>query len=159
MDITTREDIEAPIAFVFTDLSDFAGFEKTALRRGAEVARTEGMVTPGTGMQWRATFPFRGKPRRMVLTLEDYDAPGHMRFGIEANNLAGELIVDLVELSRRQTRMTVKVKLKPLSLTARVFVQSLQLAKARVTDRMHRRVALHAADIAERYRQSAAAPR
>lgn len=157
MDISTREDIEAPIAFVFADLSDFAGFEKTALRRGAEVARTDTLAAPGPGMQWRATFPFRGKPRRMVLTLEDYTPPSRMRFSIEANNLTGELMVDLVELSRRQTRMSVKVKLKPLSLTARVFVQSLRLAKMRVTDRMHSRVALHAADIAERYRQSTAA--
>lgn len=157
MDISTREDIEAPIAFVFADLSDFAGFEKTALRRGAEVARTDFLLAPGPGMQWRATFPFRGKPRRIVLTLADYTAPGHMRFEIEANNLTGELIVDLVELSRRQTRMTVKVRLKPLSLTTRVFVQSLRLAKTRVTDRMHGRIALHAADIAERYRQSVAA--
>jgi hypothetical protein len=156
MDISTREDIEAPIAFVFADLSDFAGFEKTALRRGAEVARTDSLAAPGPGMQWRATLPFRGKPRRMVMTLEDYAPPGHMRFEVEANNLTGELIVELVELSRRQTRLTVKVKLKPLSLTARVFVQSLRLAKTRVTDRMHSRIAQHAAGIAERYRTSAA---
>jgi len=42
MEFTAREDVEAPIAYVFAQVTDFAAFERQALRRGAEVRRRDG---------------------------------------------------------------------------------------------------------------------
>ena len=41
MKLNVRQDIDLPIARVFARLSDFDGWQKAALRRGAEVARTD----------------------------------------------------------------------------------------------------------------------
>jgi len=47
----TKEDINAPIEQVFPHISDFADFERSALRRGAEVARLDNLRTAGPGMK------------------------------------------------------------------------------------------------------------
>ena len=53
MRITARQDVEAPIAEVFAQATDHVGFERQALRRGADVRRTdrlgEGAPDPITG--------------------------------------------------------------------------------------------------------------
>lgn len=153
MDFTARSDVEAPIGFVFCRLSDFGGFEKAALRRGAEVVRTDRLEQPGAGARWRASFRYAGKPRRMILSLEDYDAPGHMRFDLESTNLAGELIFDLHELSRGQTRVQVKLRLKPLTITARVHLQTARLAKGRSVKKMQERLEVFARETEAGYRR------
>ena len=41
MKFSTREDIEAPVDHVFAEVSDFAGFERRALRHGADITRLD----------------------------------------------------------------------------------------------------------------------
>jgi hypothetical protein len=52
MKLTTREDIEAPMDFVYRALSDTDHWERAALRRGASVARQDLRPTPGPGLPW-----------------------------------------------------------------------------------------------------------
>ena len=56
MKLTTRQDIEAPLDFVYARLTDFDHFERMAMRRGAEIERTDRLKTPGIGMAWRLKF-------------------------------------------------------------------------------------------------------
>ena len=60
MKFSTREDISAPIDQVFQALCDFEAFERLAMRRGAELRRTDTMTRPGVGMQWHVTYSMRG---------------------------------------------------------------------------------------------------
>ncbi len=57
-------------------LSDFDAWERGAMRRGAEVERTDALARPGPGMAWAATFPYRGKRREIEVRLDDVVAPG-----------------------------------------------------------------------------------
>lgn len=155
MDLSTRADIEAPIGLVFDELTNFTAFEKAALRRGVEVARLDSRDVAGRGMQWRAVFPFRGRKRAMALKLEDFDRPARLRFDLDAASVTGELLVDLLELSRSTTRLTLKVRLRPLTLSARILVQSMRLAKGRITGRMHDRLHLWALEVSDRHRRGA----
>ncbi|WP_102225951.1 SRPBCC family protein [Acidimangrovimonas sediminis] len=156
MQFSTREDIEAPIGFVFDQLSDFDGFERAALRRGIEVVRTDRLSEPGPGMAWRTLFTMRGKRRRMEVTLQGYEVPGRLMFDGESKNLSGELSLDLVDLSPRRTRVVVKLDVQPLSLPARIMLQSLRLAKAKTQDKFRTRIRDQAREIEHRYRRGAA---
>ena len=61
MKFSAREDIAAPIEQVFASLCDFEGFERQAMRRGAEVQRVDPLTQPGVGMKWQVSFNMRGR--------------------------------------------------------------------------------------------------
>jgi len=150
MKFTTREDIEAPIETVFQHLSDFDSYERAALRRGADVVRTDAMTVPGPGMAWKAGFDYRGRERHADLKLTSYDVPNAMAFLVHSAGLDVDIGVELVAMSRARTRMNVAVDARPNTIPARLMLQSLKLARANVMKRFRRRVGDFAADIEAR---------
>lgn len=143
MELTAREDIEAPQERVFAAMADFDLIERQAMRRGAEVTRvSEG---PGKGMAWKVSFRFRGRPREADITLTEYDAPDRMVFHSRSGGLETEFAMDVVALSPNRTRINVTSVLVPKTLSARLLVQSLKLAKGGLDKRFRKRMA----DLAE----------
>lgn len=155
MQFTTREDIEAPIEHVFAQVSDFSGFERSVLRRGAEVERVEDRPVPSVGMAWDVRFPMRGKTRDMHVEMTEYDAPNHMVFKSTSQGIEGELRLDLVALSRGRTRLSLSVELAPKTLSARLLVQSLKLARTNLNKRFHLKVAGYAKELEDRFARTA----
>ncbi|MBE0412193.1 SRPBCC family protein [Yoonia sp.] len=154
MKFSTREDIEAPIAHVFEKASDFAAFERRALRHGARVYRQgDGPVT--LGAKWEIEFRLRGRNRKMQATLAAIDAPEMYRFDAVSEHLIAQSSVTLVALSPNRTRILVAFDLQPRSLTARVMLQPLKLAKAKLTQQFKGRVLEFAKDIEHDYRNPA----
>lgn len=135
MKFSTKEDIAAPIDEVFAAVSDFDAMERAILRRGAEVTRTDSLAAPAPGMSWEARFTFRGKTRELLTELTAYAPPEGLAAKSSVSGLDGITEVELVQLSPRQTRMHVALELKPATLSARVFLQTLRLAKAKITQR------------------------
>lgn len=155
MQFTGKEDIEAPIERVFEEITDFQGFERSALRRGADVRRTDKLKTPGVGMSWHATFKLRGKQRKVDVTVAEYDPPNGIKLGLMSPSIEGEMVAELVALSRGRTRMTVTLVLQPRTLAARLMMQSLRLARNNLTKRFKVRLAQYAAEVEDRYTRSA----
>ncbi|MEB8387989.1 SRPBCC family protein [Rhodobacteraceae bacterium KMM 6894] len=151
MKFSTREDIEAPIEYVFSQVSDFPGLERSALRRGAEVQRVDDIDGTGPGMIWDTAFELRGKRRKAQIELVEIDPPHTMRFVSRATSIHGEMSVDLVAMSRGRTRLTLEGELTPQTLAARLIMQSLKLAKSSVTKRFEVRVASFASELEDRY--------
>jgi uncharacterized protein YndB with AHSA1/START domain len=132
MKFSSREDIEAPIGDVFEMLSDFNLYERSAMRRGADVRRTDGLASAGVGMSWAANFTMRGKRRKIDVQLTSYERPNTMVFDSTAKGVKAQLTIDLVALSLNRTRMAVG------------------LGKARLTSRFKLRVAQFAKDLESR---------
>jgi len=151
MKFSTREDIEAPIEFVFGEVSDFAALERSALRRGADVQRLDTLAKNGPGMKWDTAFDLRGKRRELQLELVQYDPPNAMKFASTSSMIYSDLVLDLVALSRGRTRMSLDMELKPQNLSARLLVQSLKLAKTNVMKRFEMRMASYARDLEDKY--------
>ena len=154
MKFSKRQDIEAPIDYVFDQASDFAGFEKQAMRRGIEIARADGLTVTSAGMRWDAVFAFRGKPRKMKAELATYDAPNAFLIHSHSAGVDAALSVDFMALSRSKTRITVGLELRPTNLSARLLIQSLKFAKANLYSRFEARVEKFGKTIEDSYNRS-----
>lgn len=152
MKMATREDISGPIEAVFEQLSDFDGFERAAMRRGAEIVRTDDLAAPGPGMAWRAGFDYRGKERKANIELADYEVPERIRAQMHSSGVDVEMVIELVAMSRSRTRMNLSVDARPRTLPARLMVQSMKLARQTVLKRFRKRVSDFATDMEERIR-------
>lgn len=153
MQFNAKEDVEAPIDFVFEQLSDFQSFERSALRRGAEVQRIDTKRNIGPGMAWDAAFKLRGRRREIQIELTEYDPPNGMVVSSRSPAMGGHFKVDLVALSRGRTRMSFEIDLKPKTLSSRLLVQSLKLARSNLSRRFRNRVAGFAEELEDRHKK------
>lgn len=136
MKLSGREDIDAPIANVWAAVSDFDAYELLALRRGVEVTRIG--VLPG--LSWQTAFQLRGKRRQVKLRLQKMERPTHLGFDFTSAPVEGNGQVELIELGPNRTRLMVSTEVKPRTLAARLFLQSLKLARGRVNRRFNQRL-------------------
>lgn len=155
MKFVAHEDVEAPIDFVFEQMSDFPALERSALRRGAEVQRVDNLPDKSPGMAWDVAFDLRGKRREMMLELTQIDAPNGLVISSRSPNMGGHMVADLVALSRSRTRISLEIEMKPKTLASRLLVQSMKLARANLTKRFKMRVADYAKDLEDRYKANA----
>ena len=152
MKFSTREDIEAPAEFVFDRVTDFDAYERRALRQGADVSRrNDGPI--GVGSIWDVVFTFRGRERRVAAEITTLDRPTAMVIHSASDGLDVQTEVDLIALSQTRTRVMVSIELKAKTLTARLLLQSMKLAKTKLTKRFKARVLDYAEDIEDRYRR------
>ena len=152
MKFSSKEDIEAPIDAVFNAVSNFNAIERSALRRGARIQRVNRKTHPTTSIAWDVGFLFRGKRREMLVELTHFDAPNRMLAQSLSGGLEGDVTVDLVSLSKNRTRMAIDIEIKPKTLSARLMVQSMRLAKSKLTKRYRLKIAGFATDIEDRYK-------
>lgn len=155
MKFVAQEDVEAPIDFVFEQVTDFAAIERSALRRGAEVQRIDDLDETRPGMKWDAAFDLRGKRREMKLELTELDRPNGLVVASRSPNMTGKMALDLVALSRSRTRINVEIDMTPKTLAAKLLVQSMKLAKSNLTKRFKLRVMGYAKDLEDRYKSVA----
>ncbi len=147
MKISGRTDIGAPGEFVFGYLSDFDNWERAALRRGADVTRTDKLKKPGPGMTWHVRFAWKGRERELQIKVVKLDPAGQMTLSFDGPAIEGTLNAELVSLASKRTRLLAQVEAKPRTLAARLFIQSLKLAKSRVQKRYDTRLDQLARDI------------
>lgn len=151
MKFSTNEDLEAPIDAVFDMLCDFEVFERSAMRRGAEVQRTDQLKAPGVGMMWDAVFELRGKRREVQVEMVTFERPNEIVLETTSPGMVGAMTFELIGLSRARTRVKIELEIKPLNLSARLLVQSLKLAKNSLTKKYKLRIAEFARNMEDRH--------
>ncbi len=152
MKLSTREDIEAPISYVYGRISDFAHFERRAMRQGIEVSRrAEGDARVGT--IWDIAFAFRGRPRKVQAELTKLDPDQAVEVDSQSDGLTAKTQIELIALSATRTRVLVSFDMRAKTMTARLLLQSLKLAKAKITKRFKARVLDYAENVEDDYRR------
>jgi hypothetical protein len=151
MKLTAKTDLEAPVEFVHAYLCDDAAWEREATRRGIEVERPADMPLTGVGAGWRIRVPFRGRIRDVLLRLDDLVQNQSIAYSFEGQALVGTTIMETKAISPRSSRLKVTIDAKPKTLTARLFLNTLRLARRKVEDRLEKRISQLADRIEERY--------
>jgi hypothetical protein len=154
MKLVSKYDVEAPAAFVFAQLADFDAWERAAMRRGADVTRSDTLRTPGPGMTWACKFRYAGKDRKVALTLDRISPISAISLSMTAAPVDGDMQIDILDLAAKRARIEVRLEVKPKTLAARLYVQSLRLARSRVERGFAKRVAQLAVEIEDRFKRS-----
>lgn len=147
MKLSTREDIDASMPTVYAAVTDFDGFERQLLRRGVDVTRDEACPPNVPGARWSARFSWRGRQQSLAAELVSIEQD--QGYAIESKS-AGVIclsVVDLVPLSKTRTRLFVSLDLRPTTLSSRLFIHSLKLAKGSLGRKFKARVADFASGI------------
>jgi hypothetical protein len=154
MKLTAKTDLEAPIRFVYATLADFPAWEREAVRHGVEIQRPADTPTLGKGATWRVRAQYRGKLRKLQIRVDEATLDDKMVFALDSTSVDGTSQVDLISLSPRRTRLRLTLDVRPKTLAARLFINTLRLAKRRVDARFDKRVTQLAARIEEMYQRS-----
>ena len=159
MKLVAKYDLEAPASFVFGQLVDFDGWERAAMRRGADVMRSDKLRVIGPGAAWDAKFRYRGKDRDVTIRLDAMTPQTALGLTGISKIADGVMTMDVLDLGTTRTRLDVRLEIKPKTIAARIYVQSLRLARSRVERSFAQRVAQFTAEIEDRYRAAKAAGR
>jgi hypothetical protein len=153
MKLAAKYDIEAPVDFVYREVSDFGAWERMAVRRGADVTRIDKLTKPGPGLEWLVKFGAKDRSTRIKLT--QAKPSSRLTIFIESGIADGEIIIELLDLAATRTRMEVKLDVKPKTFAARLYMQTLRLSRKKVEATYSQRVAQLAVEMEDRYRRPA----
>jgi uncharacterized protein YndB with AHSA1/START domain len=151
MEFTTRDDIEAPIDYVFDQVTNFAAFERSIMRRGGDVERIAGGDAVVVGTKWRVKFLLRGAERSVMAEIVEVDKPNGLTFEIKSISADASLLIELVALSRARTRLNLKAVAKAKTIPAKLLFQSVRFARQKNQTRFKSTVSGFAKDVEARY--------
>ncbi|MGQ0611041.1 MAG: SRPBCC family protein [Paracoccaceae bacterium] len=150
MKLSCKQDLDVPAAFVLAQITDFDGWERAAMRRGVEIERSAGPAAPG--LSWATSLRYRDRDRKVRIGLEQLSADGLVGFSIDSAPAGGTLDVEIVPMSSARSRLLIRIEIKPKTFAARLFVQSLRLARSRVERKLDQRAKALAKEIETRFR-------
>lgn len=151
MKLTAKTDLEVPAAAVFATLIDHPTWEREALRNGVEVDRPAGSPATGVGAEWRIRGHFRGKARKVQVRIDELTPDQRLSLGIDSPSVEGTTRLEVMVLSPRRSRLRVDLEVKPKTLAARLFINTMRLAKGRVQAKFEHRLGQLGARIKDRY--------
>jgi hypothetical protein len=130
------EDVDAPADMTWARFTDFSGIEADAKGRGAELARVGNWGMPDVGCCWRGTVKVRGRARPLTSEIIVMKAPERAEIQTIIGGMEASYEMTLLELRPDMTRVQVTLDLSASTLSARLALQTLKLARGRVMQRL-----------------------
>ena len=106
-------------------------------------------------MNWAARAQIRGRMRDIAIRLTRFQPDQSMELGADSGGLLSTVGIELVELSRNRTRLQIGIELKAVTMTSKLLLQSMRLAKGNLDRRFAKRVHDFAKEVEERHQRGA----
>lgn len=136
MKFKVAEDVDAPTGFVFERMTEFTQVEDDLRRRGVELQRQGNWARAERGVRWRGAATVRGKQRPIEAELSRLEPDETAVVDSRIGGMDCTYELSFVTLQPEVTRVAATLELKPNTLTARLIIQTLKLARGRVLQRM-----------------------
>ena len=156
MKLTGKCDVEAPIGFVYASILDFAAWERSAVRRGAEVERPASLPCEGVGAGWRIRFVYRGTQRKALIKVAELVQNDRAAFSLDSPSVEGMSVMEVLSLSTGRTRIRVQITVKPKTIKARLFLNALRLGRSRILRGLDIRLGQFGAEVETQFARSEA---
>lgn len=154
MQFSSVQDVNAPLDFVFQQMSDFESYEAYGLRTGVDVERKDTLSEKAAGMKWRVEGEMRGKRRKLNIELTEYRPDNLLKFFVKSTGIEATATMEAMALTRKQSRIKVTTVLKPKTISARLILQSAKLAKNSMNRKFNHRFWTYANYIEGNYNKS-----
>lgn len=136
MKFKVSEDVDAPQDMVWQRFTDFSGFEEDARGRGAVLSRVGNWTQTREGVEWRGEVTVRGRSRpisaKVSQMVQQELCVVDSRIG--GMNCHQEML--FTPLAASVTRVTLILDLSADTLTARLLLQTMKLARGRVMQKL-----------------------
>lgn len=136
MKFKVSEDVDAPADVTWARFTDFSGVEADAKGKGAEIARVGNWDAPAMGSAWRGTVKVRGRTRPLASEIVGFEMPERCEIKTVIGGMEAQYEMTFLSLRPDMTRVQVVLDLSASTLSARLALQTLKLARGRVMQRM-----------------------
>jgi len=154
MKFKVSEDVDAPADITWTRFTDFSGIEAEAKGRGADLARVGNWTAPEVGCAWRGSIRVRGRMRPLTSEIVALDGPDRCEITTVIGGMQASYDMTFLSLRADMTRVQVTLDLSANTLSARLALQTLKLARGRVLQRLQGLLARQGNLAAEDYRRA-----
>lgn len=151
MRLTAVHAINAPLDFVFREFTNFADFEAHAQERNLSVKRTDSLDDVGAGMGWEISGVVRGKHRDVSVTMDDFRQNDTMQYTSATGAMSGKMFFEFEDLGSDVTEVTFHVDPTADSISSRLILQSIRLAKNSVEKRIKKSMRIFGETIETKY--------
>lgn len=156
MKFKVSEDVDAPADITWARFTDFSGIEAEALGRGAELSRVGNWSDAQEGSGWRGSAKIRGRVRPVSSEISALNGPERCVITTVVGGMEAVYEMTFLSLRDDMTRVQVVLDLSANTLSARLALQTLKLARGRVMQRLQGLLARQGNLAEDDYRRSRA---
>lgn len=136
MKFRVSDDVEAPIDWVWEGFTDFGAIEADIRARDADLSRVGDWKEAALGVAWRGSVPVRGKVRAIDARIATFVPGEHLQVESQIGGMTCSYDVAFSALSEEITRVAITLELKASTLSARLLLQTLKIARRKVIQRL-----------------------
>ena len=140
MKFSTRQDADLAAEALFRAVSNFDEIGRMLMRRGAMVQRLDSLTAPGTGMNWRIGFDWRGRRRDVAIELVRFSPSETLVLQGLSELFDLTIQMTVLELGHSKSRLIFETDLLPRGMKARLLLQTAKLGKSQLDRKFAKRI-------------------
>lgn len=154
MQFRVSEDVAAPARRVWSGFSDFSMIEAEVRAGGAELSRVGDWSEARPGAKWQGVVLLRGKPRPIEAKVSEFVPQRRLAVRCRVDGMECSYEVALDPLEAVVTRVLVQLELSASTMSSRLVLQSMKVARGRVLRRVEGAVARQGREVERSWRAS-----